>query len=82
MDNAFSGAVVISHEKQKIFILVVYTCIMRNVVVSSLDKGKIVLTDDVANLLEKKVTKFGNGGKIDCPKKFIGKRVYVLILKR
>ena len=54
---------------------------MRSIEITSLNKGKISLSDDVDCILEKKVTRFGNGGKIDCPKKFIGKRVYVLILK-
>ncbi|RKX97072.1 MAG: hypothetical protein DRP55_09335, partial [Spirochaetes bacterium] len=30
---------------------------------------------------EKKVTPFGNSAKVDAPKKYIGKRVYVIILK-
>lgn len=54
---------------------------MRNIEIMSLNKGKLVLRDDVDYLFEKKVTKFGNGGKIDCPKRFIGRKVYVLIKK-
>jgi len=30
---------------------------------------------------EKTVTPFGTSAKIDCPKKFIGKRVYVIVCK-
>lgn len=43
------------------------------------EKGKLQLTDDVALIYEKKITKFGNGAKIDAPKDYIGKNVYVLI---
>lgn len=29
--------------------------------------------------IEKHVTPFGNSGKVDCPKRFIGKRAYLII---
>lgn len=29
--------------------------------------------------MERTVTKFGNSAKIDCPKQFIGRRVYVIV---
>ncbi len=44
-------------------------------------KDKITLTDDVEVVYEKRVTSFGNSAKVDTPKKYIGKRAYVLILK-
>lgn len=28
---------------------------------------------------ERIVSKFGNGAKIDCPKEFLGKKVYVIV---
>jgi len=31
---------------------------------------------------EKKITKFGNGAKIDAPKEFIGRKVIILVEKR
>lgn len=43
--------------------------------------GKVILKDNVDEIYEKKVTPYGNGAKIDAPKKYIGKRAYVLILK-
>ncbi len=43
--------------------------------------GKIVLSDNVLEIYEKRVTPYGNGAKIDSQKKFIGKRVYVIVLK-
>ena len=39
------------------------------------------MEDEVIGFLEKRVTKHGTGAKIDCPKKYLGKRVYVLVLK-
>ena len=46
-----------------------------------LNKGNFTMEDEVIGFLEKRVTKFGTGAKIDCPKKYLGKRVYVLVLK-
>lgn len=52
---------------------------MRNL---KLQPKKLNLTDDIIGFFEKKVTKFGNGAKVDCPKEFLGKRVYVVICKK
>jgi len=43
---------------------------------------KIKLTDEVEVLYEKKITPFGTSAKIDAPKRYIGKRAYVIILKK
>ena len=43
---------------------------------------KIKLTDNVEVLYEKTITPFGNSAKLDAPKKYIGKRAYVIILKK
>ena len=48
----------------------------------SVVKNKLVLSDDVLEVYEKRVTPYGNGAKVDSQKKFIGKRVYVIVLKR
>ena len=45
------------------------------------NNGKLNLTDDIETIYEKKITKFGTGAKIDAPKEYIGKKVYVLIRK-
>lgn len=43
-------------------------------------KGKkFELTDDIEHVYEKSITKYGTGAKIDAPKKFLGRKVYVLI---
>jgi len=44
-------------------------------------KGKVVLRDEVEIMYEKIVTPFGTSAKIDAPKRFRGRRAYVLILK-
>lgn len=43
---------------------------------------KLKLTDNVEVFYEKIVTSFGNSAKVDAPKKYIGKRAYVIILKK
>jgi putative transposon-encoded protein len=35
----------------------------------------------IAGFLEGKVTPIGNGAKVGCPKEYIGRRVYIIILK-
>ncbi len=35
----------------------------------------------IETLFEKTVTKFGSGAKIDCPKEYLGKKVYVVVRK-
>ena len=47
----------------------------------NLEKEKIELRDNVEVFYEKIVTPFGNSGKIDAPRKYRGKRAYVVILK-
>lgn len=43
-------------------------------------KETVKLTiDGVEAFFEKTVTAFGTGGKIDCPKKYLGRNVYVVI---
>lgn len=47
-----------------------------------LKREHLVLTDEVEGFFEKVVTKFGGGGaKIDCPARFLGKKVYVVVCK-
>jgi len=47
----------------------------------NLKQKQLNLSDEIIVFFEKKVTRFGNGAKIDCPKEFLGKRVYVVICK-
>ncbi len=47
-----------------------------------LKRDRLVLTEEIEGFFEKFVTKFGNGGaKIDCPNRFIGKRVIVIVCR-
>ncbi len=43
--------------------------------------GKLIIKDNVEEIYEKRITPYGNGAKIDAPKKYIGKKVFVIILK-
>lgn len=44
-------------------------------------KAKIVI-EGVAGFFVKTVTPFGTGAKIDCPKEYLDKTVYVIVLKK
>jgi len=46
-----------------------------------LEKGKLELKDEFELIFEKTITKFGNGAKIDAPKEFLGRKVYVILRK-
>jgi putative transposon-encoded protein len=47
-----------------------------------LNKGKLVLKDEeVEGFLERVVTPIGTSAKADVPRKYLGKRVYVIITK-
>lgn len=36
----------------------------------------------IEGFIKKVVTPFGNGAKVDCPKEYLGKEVYLIIRKR
>lgn len=46
-----------------------------------IEKGKLVLTDKVIGFFQKTVTPFGTGAKVDCPKEYLGKSVYLVIIE-
>ena len=48
----------------------------------TIKNNELKLKDEIETIFQKKVTKFGNGAKIDCVKKYIGKEVYVIIRKK
>ena len=49
---------------------------MKKITVS---KGELVVREKVIGYFKKRVTKFGNGAKVDCPSEFLGKDVYVIV---
>ena len=46
-----------------------------------LNKGNLNLKDKIDGFLERTVTPIGNSAKVDCPKRFMGRRAYILICK-
>ena len=44
------------------------------------EKTEIKVTG-ITGFLEKTVTPFGNGAKVDCPKEYLGRNVYLIITK-
>ncbi len=47
-----------------------------------LNTDKISLSDDVECFYEMIVTPFGTSGKVGAPKRYLGRRAYVIILKK
>jgi len=53
---------------------------MRKIV---LNRGRLTLVEDqILGFLERTVTPFGNSAKVDCPKEHLGKRAYLIIVKK
>jgi putative transposon-encoded protein len=43
-------------------------------------KNKLIL-ENIQGFVKRQVTKFGNSAKVSCPKEFLGKEVYLIIVK-
>ena len=43
-------------------------------------KNKISI-ENIEGFVKRKVTKFGNSAKVSCPKEFLGKEAYLVIVK-
>lgn len=50
--------------------------------VHAVSGGKIRIEDNVEEIYEKVVTPYGNGAKLDAQKKYIGRKAFIIILKR
>ena len=44
--------------------------------------GKIQIKDNVEEIYERTIVPSGNGASIVAPKKHVGKRVYIIVLKK
>lgn len=43
-------------------------------------KSKLIL-ENIEGFIKRKATKFGNSAKVDCPKEYLGRDVYLVIDK-
>ncbi|KXA92406.1 hypothetical protein AKJ39_03455 [candidate division MSBL1 archaeon SCGC-AAA259J03] len=47
-----------------------------------LEKGELVLKEEeIEGFLEREVKPIGNTGRVNCPKRYIGRRVYLIVTK-
>lgn len=44
-----------------------------------LNRKNRITIEGIVGYMEKSVTKFGTGAKVDCPKEYLGKKVYLVI---
>jgi len=42
----------------------------------------VEIKDNVEEIYEKRIMPYGNGAKVDAPKKHIGKKVFIIVLKK
>jgi len=47
----------------------------------TISKERLSLSDEVVGFFTKKVTPFGTGAKVDCPKEYLGNTAYLIIRK-
>lgn len=45
-----------------------------------LEKKTKITVEGIIGFLKKKVTSFGTGAKVDCPKEYLGKTAYLILL--
>ena len=50
--------------------------------VLELTEKKLILSEDVDDIIRRKVSPTGNGAHVICPKEHIGKTVYLVIVKK
>ena len=46
-----------------------------------LSKENLVLTNEIEGFIQKKITPFGTGAHITCPKEYLGRTVYLVICR-
>ena len=44
-------------------------------------EANVITVRNIQAYMERVVTKFGSGAKVDCPKEFLGKKAYLIIEK-
>lgn len=49
--------------------------------IKAIQDRQIVIKDNALEIFEKRITKYGNGAKLDAPKRHLGKRAYIIVLK-
>lgn len=47
----------------------------------ALTEKTVVRVEGIVGFIERVVTPFGNSAKVDCPKAYVGKRVFLIICK-
>lgn len=50
--------------------------------IEAIKKDKITIKDNVEEIYERVITPYGNGAKVIAPKRHIGKKVFMIVLKK
>lgn len=46
-----------------------------------LEEQTKISVEGIVGFIKRRVTKFGSGAKVDCPKEYLGREVYLIILE-
>ena len=64
--------------EEKVFIIGIYKIYtMRKIRIKPVVEIKLT---GIVGFIQRKVTPFGNGAKVDCPKEYLGETVYLVIV--
>ncbi len=63
----------------RIFLLIYIEYIAISMKHVDLNRKNRITIEGIVGYMEKSVTKFGTGAKVDCPKEYLGKKVYLVI---
>ena len=47
-----------------------------------LSKENLVFTEEIEGFIQKKITPFGTGAHVTCPKEYLGRTVYIVVCKK
>lgn len=66
------------YNTEKLKYILIFIINMRKI---QMQGKKFHISDDIEFVYEKIINKYGTGAKVDAPKEFLGRKVYVLIRK-
>jgi len=61
--------------------LLIFRYLKISMKVIELKKGNLKFTDEIEGFMERTVTPFGTSAKVDCPRRYIGRKAYLLVCK-
>lgn len=79
LNDSNSACVITTADHEEIFRYIRYTNMTDREI--SIQDEKLIINENVETVYEKTVTPFGNSRKVDVSKKYLGRRIYVIVPK-